>query len=286
MRIVHGYRDDKILRDSFNELAGKVYGGLNFEGWYQNGFWKDNYDPYSAVIGNKVVSNISVNACDMNYDGRIVHLIQLGTVMTDPDHRGRGYSRALMERVLSDYEPHVDGIYLFANDSAVDFYPRFGFSERKEYQYSRPVELAADKTAVPVSMAGKSDWDRMVRILDESEQNSRMYMVSNSGLYMFYLSQFMRENTFYIPACDSYAVAESEDDTLILHAVIGKGELDSVISAFGRDVKKVILNFTPHNTEGYEKNELIEEDTHLFVKGRFFDETAEDAYMFQAITHA
>ena len=191
-----------------------------------------------------------------------------------------------MERVLSAYEPHVDGRSLVANDSAGDFYHRFGFSERKEYQYSRPVELATDKTAVPVSMAGKSDWDKMVRILDESEQNSRMYMVSNSGLYMFYLSQFMRENTFYIPDCDSYAVAESEDDTLILHAVIGKGELDSVISAFGRDVKKVILNFTPRNTEGYEKNELIEEDTHLFVKGRFFDETAEDAYMFQAITHA
>ena len=35
--IVKHYRDNKALRDSFNALAEKTF-GLNFEGWYQNGF--------------------------------------------------------------------------------------------------------------------------------------------------------------------------------------------------------------------------------------------------------
>ena len=52
MRIVHGYRDDKILRDSFNELAGKVYGGLNFEGWYQNGFDRHT-DPVWVLLPDR-----------------------------------------------------------------------------------------------------------------------------------------------------------------------------------------------------------------------------------------
>ena len=284
--IIHGYQSNDLLRKSLNDLAGKVFGGLNFEGWYQNGFWTDNYVPYSVVIDGKVVSNVSVNRCDMNYGGRIVHLIQLGTVMTDPDHRGKGYSKALMEQILFDYEGKTDGIYLYANDSVTGFYPRFGFIEKKEYQYSKPVNPDTRKTAVPVPMKMKSDWDKMVRILNETEQNSRLYMVSNSGLYMFYLSQFMQENTFYIPGCDSYAIAETEDDTLILHTVIGKGDLDQVIAAFGKDVKNVVLNFTPRNTEGWGRTEVYEEDTHLFVRGRFFEETAGDAYMFQAITHA
>ncbi|MCR5755205.1 MAG: GNAT family N-acetyltransferase [Acetatifactor sp.] len=286
MRIENNYRDDEKLRNSFNELAGKTFGGLNFEGWYQHGFWKDNYIPYSVIADGKVVSNISVNACDMNYRGKIVHLIQLGTVMTDSDYRGKGYSRALMERIISDYKDKVDGIYLFANDSVVDFYPKFGFVERKEYQYSKSVEIKTDQTAVPVPMTEQNDWDKMVRILNETEQNSKLFMVSNCGLYMFYLSQFMQENTFYISECDSYAIAELEDDTLILHTIIGKGEVDRVITAFGKNVKKVVLNFTPHNTEGFDKNELFEEDTHLFVRGKFFKETAKDEYMFQAITHA
>ncbi|WP_026652949.1 GNAT family N-acetyltransferase [Butyrivibrio proteoclasticus] len=285
MRIEYNYRDNEALRASFNRLAEKSF-GLNFENWYQNGFWKDNYIPYSVIEDGEVVANVSVNACNMNYDGRIVRLIQIGTVMTDPDYRGKGYSRALMERVISDYEGKVDGMYLYANDSVVDFYPRFGFVESKEYQYSKSVDITRDQTATLVPMADKSDWDKMVKLLNEKEQNSKVYMVSNTGLYMFYLSQFMQENTFYIPECDSYAIAEIEDNTLILHAIIGNGNLDQIISSFGKEIKTVLLNFTPRSTEGFDVKELIEEDTHFFVRGKFFEDTANDAYMFQSITHA
>lgn len=286
MTIEKNYRDNESLRNSFNELAGKVFGGLNFEDWYRNGFWNDNYIPYSIVIDGKVVSNISVNACKMNYDGRIVKLIQIGTVMTDPDYRGRGYARMLMEKIVEDYENKVDGIYLFANDSVVDFYPKFGFRKSREFQFSKAVNNDAERTAQFVPMSEKRDWDKMVQIINKTEQNAKMYMVSNSGLYMFYLSQFMQENTFYIEDCDSYAIAEIEDDTLILHAVVGNGAIDRVISAFGKEIKKVILAFTPNDSTGYDKSEVIEEDTHLFVRGKFFDDTNDDEFMFQAITHA
>ncbi|MBR4358266.1 MAG: GNAT family N-acetyltransferase [Butyrivibrio sp.] len=286
MTIEKNYRDNESLRNSFNELAGKVFGGLNFEDWYRNDFWKDNYIPYSVMADGKIVSNVSVNACNMNYDGRIVKLIQLGTVMTDPDYRGRGYARMLMEKIVEDYENKVDGIYLFANDSVVDFYPKFGFRKSREFQFSKAVNNDAERTAQLVPMSEKREWDKMVQILNKTEQNAKMYMVSNSGLYMFYLSQFMQENTFYIADCDSYAIAEIEGDTLILHAVIGSGAIDRVISAFGKEIKKVILAFTPNDSTGYDKSEVIEEDTHLFLRGKFFDETGEDEFMFQAITHA
>ena len=111
-------------------------------------------------------------------------------------------------------------------------------------------------------------------------------MVENTGLYMFYLSQFMQENTFYIENCDSYAVAEVEDDTLILHTIIGKGDVEQVVSAFGSKIKKVVLNFTPNTTYGFEENELHEEDTTLFVMGKFFEKIKDERLMFQAITHA
>ena len=61
MVIEKNYRDNAALRESFNKLAEKVF-GLSFENWYQNGFWKDNYIPYSAVIDGEVVANVSVNA--------------------------------------------------------------------------------------------------------------------------------------------------------------------------------------------------------------------------------
>ena len=279
------YRNDKKLRDSFNELAVKVF-GLNFENWYQNGFWQDNYIPYSVVIDGKVISNISVNRCDVNYRGEIRRLIQLGTVMTDPDFRGKGYSRLLMEKILSDYEDKVDGIYLFANDSVVDFYPKFGFVKGRETRFCKEVEVTSKNTAVQVPMSGKEDWDKMVRLFLEKDQNAAMYMVGNPGLYMFYLSQFMQENVFYISGCDTYVIAEADGDMLTLFAVIGNGDIDQVISSFGSKIKKVVLDFTPKDTSLYDKSEVHEEDTTLFVRGNFFEKTKEDEYMFQSITHA
>ena len=135
-------------------------------------------------------------------------------------------------------------------------------------------------------MKDKKDFDRMAAILSERRQNAQMYMVGNTGLYMFYLSQFMTENVFYIAGCDSYVVAEKEDDTLILHAIIGDGPVDEVIEAFGASIRKTILCFTPKDPRGFEKNELHEEDTTFFVKGRFFDEHSKDEFMMPSITHA
>jgi predicted N-acetyltransferase YhbS len=285
MQIEKNYRDNEALRASFNKLSESTF-GLNFENWYQNGFWKDNYIPYSVVIDGEVVSNVSVNACNMNYKGQEVKLIQLGTIMTYPEHRNKGYARMLMEEALKDYAGKVDGIYLFANDSVLDFYPKFGFKVAKEYQYSKKVSQSGENRATPVPMNDEKDFAKMVELLATRPQNSDMYMVGNTGLYMFYLSQFMTENVFYIEEYDSYAVAEVEDDTLILHAMIGEGSIDDVIKAFGSQIKNVVLCFTPKDTTGFEKNELHEEDTTFFVQGRFFEENKDAEFMLQAITHA
>ena len=283
--IEKNYRNNDALRASFNRLAEKTF-GLNFENWYQNGFWQDNYIPYSVVIDGEVVSNVSVNACNMNYKGKIVKLIQLGTIMTDNDYRGKGYARALMEEVIKDYDGKVDGIYLFANDSVLEFYPKFGFKEAKEYQYTKEVTISGECKAQNIPLKGKADFDRAIKILDTNDQNAQLYMVGNSGLYMFYLSQFITENLFYIEECDSYAIAEMEGDTLILHTIIGNGAVDEVIRAFGSKIKKVVLCFTPKDTGGFEKTELHEEDTTFFVQGKFFEDNRDEEYMMQAITHA
>ena len=137
-KLEKNYRNNDTLRKSFNELAQKTF-GFDFEDWYQNGFWGDNYNPYSIVIDGKVVSNVSVNKTDMLMDGEVKHFLQLGTVMTDEQYRNKGLSRMLMEQIELDYAGKVDGIYLFANDSVLDFYPKLGFQKAKEYQYSRKV---------------------------------------------------------------------------------------------------------------------------------------------------
>ena len=285
LHIEKNYRNNDALRASFNALAERTF-GLNFENWYQNGFWKENYNPYSVIVDGDVVANISVNTCNMNYKGKEVKLLQLGTIMTDENHRGKGYARALMEEILRDYEGKVDGIYLYANDSVLDFYTKFGFRVAQEYQFAKNVNQTGECKAELVPMEDQKDYAKMVEILATRPQNAQMYMVGNTGLYMFYLSQFMTENTFYLADSDTYVIAEVEEDTLILHAIIGEASVDEVIVAFGAPIKNVVLCFTPKDTTGFEQSEIHEEDTTFFTMGRFFDDTRDDAYMFQAITHA
>lgn len=125
-------------RTSFDALAQRVF-GLSFEQWYRDGYWTDRYKPYVLLDGGTVVASIAVNRMQTMWRGKGRSYIQLGTVMTDPQYRKQGLSRCLMEQVLRDYCRSCDAVYLFANDSALDFYPRFGFERAVEYQFSCPV---------------------------------------------------------------------------------------------------------------------------------------------------
>ena len=135
---VTDYKDNETLRKSYSALANNTF-GISFEEWYQNGFWPACHIPCSLADGDRIVSNVSVNRMEFDRDGCRKHYIQLGTVMTDKEYRGQGLSRYLIERVISEWKDQSDGIYLFANDRVLDFYPRFGFGRSSEYCYSKAV---------------------------------------------------------------------------------------------------------------------------------------------------
>jgi predicted GNAT family N-acyltransferase len=47
-------------------------------------------------------------------------------VTTHPDYRGKGLSARLVNKVLEEYENKYDYMYLFANESVLDFHLKFG----------------------------------------------------------------------------------------------------------------------------------------------------------------
>jgi len=153
------YRHNEHLRNSFNELARDTF-GINFEDWYKNGYWTDKYNPYSIVIDNKVVASVSVNKMEFIRNGKSKKYLQLGTVMTDERYRNRGFIKTIMEEISKDYDKSVDGIYLFANDSVLEFYPKFGYKKSIEYQYFKVISnqyKEGDKPVRPIRMNNKKE---------------------------------------------------------------------------------------------------------------------------------
>ena len=272
MQIIKHYRNDEKLRSSFNALAEATF-GLNFENWYQMGYWTENYDPYSIVLDGQVIANVSLNRTDMVIGGERKRLYQLGTVMTYPEYRNRGYIRAIMEEIEKD-TADADGMYLFANDSVVEFYPRFGFVPGKEYLHSKAVTQSGPSCMEQRSMALPENREKLAAAMEGSTFLTGCTMVDNPGLIFFYAAQFMQDCVYYCESLDCWAIAELEDGELLLHNVFAAKDvaLDAVIGAFGADVKRVVLGFSPWDTEGYEMTEYREEDCNFFVKGQVFGE--------------
>lgn len=286
MELVKAYREKKTLRKSFNALAGRIY-GLDFEDWYQNGFWKEAYIPYSVVEDDEIVANVSVNITDFMWNGSKRHFIQLGTVMTDEKYRNRGYSRRLMEEVEKDYAG-VDGVYLFANDSVLDFYPKFGFEKASEYGYEKEISADRERSIHKIPMREKRVWDGFAKIVEKSVPCGRFAMTGNSGLILFYVTKFMQENVYYSKKHKAYLIAEEDGDEIFIHAVFSERSVEPFEAArtFGGGVRKIRLGFTPEHAEGYNMTEVKEEDTTLFLKGDGFQCWHTDRLMFPTLAHA
>ncbi len=286
-RLIKNYRKNDTLRHSCNELAKKTF-GLNFEDWYQNGYWGDNYIPYSIVLGDRVVANVSVNITNIVWNKSIKHFIQLGTVMTDEAYRNQGLIRRIIAEIDKDYGQKADGMYLFANDRVLDFYPKFGFEKAVEYQYSKEVDITADKSIRQLPMNDKVSWDKFVETINNSMSYGCFQMTGNSDLIMFYITKFMQECVYYIEELKTHVIAEVEEGELLIHNVFSEQEvnLDDVISAFGRDVKRVVLGFVPENKSEYTVSLVQESDTTLFFKGIDIGEFEGEKLMFPTLSHA
>lgn len=205
-------RDTAPVRNAFNALAMQTF-QLSFEGWYENGCWSQRYQPYTLMDGGTAAANVSVNLMKTRWNGQIKNYIQLGTVMTHPAYRNQGLSRYLIEEIFRDWEERFDGFYLFANETVLDFYPRFGFRRETEYQCSLPLAPSADGKRGKArrldmdSPSGRSLLEAHYRM---SNPFSLLPSLDNFNLLMFYCGSFLKDCVYYLPEYNAAAVAEQD----------------------------------------------------------------------------
>ena len=111
-----------VFRDFVNEQTGAyddsghgthVAGCVAGNGRLSRGIYSGMH-PGCRLVIRKVLNNRG--------EGRIDHMIQA------------------MEWILQNWSDRCDGIYLFANDTVLDFYPKFGFLPAEEAQvFFRPL---------------------------------------------------------------------------------------------------------------------------------------------------
>ncbi len=262
-------RQNPEIRRSFNELAGRVF-DLDFEPWYQSGWWGDGYQPYALVADGQVVANASFSLMTLSWRGRTLRLGQIGTVMTHPDWRGKGCSGWLMKRILDDWQDRCDALFLFGNDSVVNFYPKFGFKPAHEYEWLRPSPVRSGSSR-KLDMELAADRERLLERHRAGNPFAALSLQSNPGMIMFYCSQFMRNHIHWDEAHQAVVIAEPTDDGLLIYDIFGGHGygLDAILAAISPETAGIIrFGFTPLDTDSCRMRERKEEDSTFFVLAR------------------
>lgn len=263
------YKENEELRKKYNKLTEKTY-GFSFESWYKDGCWSENHIPYTLFYEGSAVSNISVNKMKFSILKEEKKCLQLGTVMTDENFRNQGLGSYLMKRVIDEFKTEYDFIYLFANNTVLDFYPKFGFRKLTEYDSFKEIKsLRAESSAKKIKMDTAENKKFLYEKVKKSKALFKISMLENPELVMFYCTSYMKDFVYYIETLDTVVIAEYNDNKLHIYDIFTSKnvELDTIINfMYKPEIKKVTLGFTPYESS-FEKLRNSDKENTLFVYG-------------------
>jgi predicted N-acetyltransferase YhbS len=273
--IYENYRDDEALRNRFFDFVEDVFQGADFRLWFQKGQWSDDYIPFSIVKDDKIVSNVSITRMKILIDGQSVNGIQFGTVGTIPAFRKQGLSRSLMEYVLTRYECSSDIFFLFANESVLDFYTKFGF-----IKYSEAVFLSESNIPRSADSARKLDIHQEIdAILVQDFLRGRLVLTSVFGaldygfITWWHILNVFSDNLYYVKDDNViFIITQRETELHVWDAIFTKpidisAAIPKIIPRGG--VESIHYHFPPDQLNFKYDRVKIDGATHLFVRGAF-----------------
>lgn len=291
MELIYDYMNDGQKRHKLNELTRKTF-YFDFEEWVTGGYFEGDYIPYSFEENGKIIANVSANIMNFIQNGVTKKYIQIGTVMTDEKYRMQGLARKLMEYVISQYGGKCDGIYLFGDLSALDFYRKTGFVEKQQYRYILKKDILNMGQGEGFEKVPSDDEDvrnKYIEYVRKSIPYGAFEQLNKYGLQMFYTAGL--DNVYYSEELDCFVVISMDNNTLEIQSVICQEyiPIEQIISAINLEYMGLRLGFTPRKEELH----LFEcekydggENYRLFCRGEELDSIDEEKLYFPAFSHA
>ncbi|MFC2083677.1 GNAT family N-acetyltransferase [Bacteroidota bacterium] len=274
-KIHENYSDNENLRNEFFNLVSKVFPSVDFKEWYSRGFWLDSYIPVSIVKDNKILSNVSITNMKILIKGEYLNGIQVGTVATLPEYRKQGLSRILMEYVLNKFKDSADIFFLFANDSVLNYYPKFGFKRYNEVVFKSESNIPdSNYSARQLNIQSSSDFSLLQKLLKERQILTTLFgAVEYDFITLWYVLNFFSRNLFYLKEDDTIFIITKDKDKLHIWDIIYTKPID-IVTALSKvipqdGVKCIHYYFSPDQLNFDYDSVEIDDDSPLFVRGDF-----------------
>ncbi|NQU66653.1 MAG: GNAT family N-acetyltransferase [Candidatus Marinimicrobia bacterium] len=265
-------RDNEILINEFHKYISIVFPSISFEDWYSKGFWTENYIPFSILDSGKIISSVSVAFMRTIQNGKKAKAIQLGAVGTLPEYRNQGLSRKIMSHVINKYMNDIDFFFLHANESVVDFYPKFGFRSFKESVFlTEPYVQKPQYTARKLDISIDSDYLLLQSILNNRQTLTEVFSAEEYGfITMWHILNLYHDKLYYLEKENVIIIKEEENNTLFILDVLFTGtiEFQSILPKIIESSSiQCIKYYFPPDIINYPYDTILQEDTGLFILG-------------------
>ncbi|TWE01689.1 acetyltransferase (GNAT) family protein [Neobacillus bataviensis] len=171
--------------------------------------------------------------------------------MTHPDYRNRGLSASLMNKILDEYEKQYDYMYLFANQTVLDFYPKFGFKPVNEYQFSmRFTPSQTDVSGIrKLNGHNTEDLHFIYEFAAERLPVSKLFGTEISqGVLMYYCMYVFNNDVYYLEREDVIVIYKKDENQIDIFDIIFKKEIniqDILSKITYREINKIVFHYTP-----------------------------------------
>lgn len=280
--IVSDYVREPELFRKLDTLAHQIF-QISLTDWHRQGLLGANYIPYSCLMADTLAANVSANLYSCQIYGQTYKVVQLGTVMTDPAFRGQGLAAELMKHILSIYEKDSLFIFLFANASVLDFYPRFGFeraAQKRTLFDAEDLRKSNNKPGNfrPVFWENETDREVILSAARERVPNADCFgLTGDVSPRMIYLSdEDFSGKLFYSEDLHTGACLSIKERVLSVHDIFRSPHMQSV--GLRADMDRILASLPLLNIDRVEcaytvdatypnlTEELLDDSDALFVR--------------------
>jgi GNAT superfamily N-acetyltransferase len=239
------YAKDPTLLPRVFELYEHAWPGMTaraegVRGWGMR--WEVS-TPFVHCEGDRVISHAGVLEIHLVVAGRPMLVGGVHAVVTHPDHRGRGLSRALMEEALAWCDARY-GTVLLTGEPAL--YDRYGFRSWPEHRFAGNRRGSGGSGVLrPLDRRSAADGALLLRLLDaRAPVSKRLGIVRDRAIFLFDTALWPLHYAETLDAVVAYSV---KDGTLRLFDVVAERmpSLDDVLALVPEPFGRVEVYFAP-----------------------------------------
>jgi hypothetical protein len=178
-----------------------------------------------------------------------------------------------MELVLDEYRESADLFFLFANETVLDFYPKFGFKQYYEAVYKFESTLPVSNYSLrKLNIDEEADsiiFDRLLR--NRSDLTKLFGALNYESITLWHVLNIYRENIYYLENEDIIFIITRFKNQINIWDVIYKDSFNMaevLPKLIEDDVTSIIFHFPPDIIK-FNYDSIHKSDTLLFIKGDF-----------------